>query len=306
MPPLRCVARAAALLLPAAAPAGAQRPDTAAYTAAECPPCAEWNAPQQPFRIHGDAWYVGTRGLSAVLLTSPAGHVLVDAGLPESAPLILRNVRALGFRPEDIRVIVNSHAHYDHAGGIAAVQRASGARVLLGEWSAPVVRAGRTSADDPQFAIHLAYPPAARVEAIAYGDTVRVGPIRLVPHRTAGHTPGGTSWTWRSCEGEGAAARCVDVVYADSQTPVSADGFLFSRGDAYPTAVADFERGFATLESLPCDVLLTPHPGASGMFERLPVRKDAALRVDGGACRRYAASARRALAERLAREGRGR
>jgi metallo-beta-lactamase class B len=296
------VARTSVLVLLAAAGAGAQPADTAAYSAAECPPCAGWNAPQQPFRIHGSTWYVGTRGLSAVLVTSPQGHVLVDAGLPESAPHILRSVRALGFRPEDIRVIVNSHAHYDHAGGIAAVQRVSGARVVLSERSAPVVRTGRPGPDDPQFAIALPYPPAARVEVLTYGDTLRVGPIRLVPHRTAGHTPGGTSWSWESCEGERAAGRCVDVVYADSQTPISADAFSFSRGDAYPTAVADFERGFATLESLRCDVLLTPHPGASAMFDRLPARADGEPRTDASACRRYAASARRQLAERLARE----
>ena len=301
MPPTRLVAAASAVLLRAAG-AGAQQSDTAAYTAAECPPCAGWNAPRAPFRIHGDSWYVGTQGLSAILVTSPAGHVLVDAGLPETAPHVLRNVRALGFRPEDIRAIVNSHAHYDHAGGIAAVQRVSGARVVLGERSAPVVRTGRVGRDDPQFAIALPYPGAARVETIAYGDTLRVGPLRLVAHHTAGHTPGGTSWSWRSCEGDAGSGRCLDVVYADSQTPISADGFLFTRGDAYPTAVADFERGHATLESLRCDVLLTPHPGASAMFDRLPAREGASLVVDREGCRRYAAAARRALAERLARE----
>jgi metallo-beta-lactamase class B len=303
---MRPAVRASTLVPLVAASAGAQPSDTAAYTPAQCPPCAGWNAPREPFRIHGDSWYVGTQGLSAVLITSPQGHVLVDAGLPESAPHILRNIRALGFRPEDIRVIVNSHAHYDHAGGIAAVQRASGARVLLSERSAPVVRTGRVGRDDPQFAIALPYPPAQRVEVLTHGDTVRVGPIRLVPHRTAGHTPGGTSWSWRSCEGDREAGRCVDVVYADSQTPVSADDFSFSRSDAYPTAVADFERGLATLASLRCDVLLTPHPGASGMFDRFPVRKDGALPVDATACRRYAENARRQLAERLTREGRPR
>lgn len=296
------VARTSVLVLLVAGNAGAQPSDTAAYAAADCPPCAGWNAPRPPFRIHGDTWYVGTQGLSAILLTSPEGHVLVDAGLPESAPHILRSVRALGFRPEDIRVIVNSHAHYDHAGGIAAVQRVSGARVVLSERSAPVVRTGQVGPDDPQFGIALAYPPASRVEVFTDDDTVRVGPIRLVPHRTAGHTRGGTSWSWRSCEAGRDADRCVDVVYADSQTPISADAFSFSQSATYPTAVADFERGFATLESLRCDVLLTPHPGASALFDRRPARADGAPLVDPAACRRYAASARRQLAERIARE----
>jgi len=129
---------------------------------------------------------------------------------------------------------------------------------------------------------------------------VRVGPLVLTAHLTAGHTPGGTTWTWRSCE----ADRCLQLVYADSQTPVSADGFLFTRSPTYPTAVADFEHGFATLERLACDVLLTPHPGASAMWDRLPGRETGVARVvvDRDACRRYAASARAQLLQRLARE----
>src|SRR4051812_312909 len=87
------------------------------YTATECPSCAAWNAPNTPAGLFGNTYYVGTRGLSALLITSDAGHVLIDAGLPESAAPIMANIRALGFRVEDIKLIVNSHAHYDHAGG---------------------------------------------------------------------------------------------------------------------------------------------------------------------------------------------
>src|SRR5215207_6726458 len=103
--------------------------------ALECPACAEWNAPQRPFRLFGDTYFVGTHGLSAILVTSPAGHVLIDAALPESAPLIRANIEALGFRVRDVKLIVNSHAHFDHAGGVAELQRASGARVLASAWS---------------------------------------------------------------------------------------------------------------------------------------------------------------------------
>lgn len=277
---------------PAAAPAG--------YSPAECPSCAEWNAPQAPVRLHGTTYYVGTRGLAALLITSRSGHVLVDAGLPESAPLIAANVRALGFRIEDIRLIVNSHAHYDHAGGIAALQQASGARVAASPRSAPVLRTGLTGPDDPQHRIALAFPAAQRVDLIADGDTLRVGPIAVVAYFTPGHTPGGTSWSWQSCD-EGA---CVEFVYADSQTPVSADDFYFTRSTAYPDAVADFRRGHAVLESLRCDVLVTPHPGASSLWARLAARdrgKEATL-ADPGGCRRYVAAAREALERRIARE----
>src|SRR5512146_2131722 len=110
-------------------PLVAQVADTAhaGQPPATCPNCAEWNAPQRPFRIYGNTYYVGTHGLSAILLTSSEGHVLIDGDLPESAPQIIANIRALGFRIEDVKLILNSHTHFDHAGGIAALQRASGA-----------------------------------------------------------------------------------------------------------------------------------------------------------------------------------
>ena len=268
-----------------------------AYPAEQCPRCAEWNAAAEPVRLFGNVHYVGTRGLSALLLTSSQGHILIDAGLPESAEPILRSVRALGFDPKDIRLIVTSHAHYDHAGGVAAIQRASGATVAAHPWSARAMRTGSRTPGDPQYDIALDYPAVrGAMREIADGDTLRVGPLAIVAHFTPGHTPGGTSWSWHSCEG----GRCMDFVYADSQTPVSADGFLYTRNESYPGAIADFERGFAVLERLSCDVLVTPHPGASRLWERLAAGP-AALR-DPEACRRYAANARTALARRIERE----
>jgi metallo-beta-lactamase class B len=294
--------RGTALLLVLAGTLGAQASDslTRAYSATQCPPCAEWNAPTAPVRLFGNTYYVGTRGLASLLITSDSGHVLVDAGLPESAPRIMANIRALGFRVEDIRLIVTSHVHYDHAGGVAAIQRASGARVAASEWSAKVLETGKPLPDDPQYAIALAYPRVSgtRVQEVKDGDTLRVGPLAVTAHFTPGHTPGGTTWTWRSCEGRD----CRDFVYADSQTPVSAEGFRFSDSRSYPRAVQDFERSFAVLSALSCDILVTPHPSASRLWERLEKN---ALR-DTEACRRYAANARRQLNQRLARERTGR
>src|SRR5690606_17003672 len=132
------------------------------------------------------------------LITSPQGHVLIDGGLAESAPLIVANIRALGFLVEDVRLIVNSHADYDHAAGIAAIQRASGATVPAHPWSAAVSRGGTTLPGDPQPGGDIPYPPVAgTVREIADGDTLRVGPLAVVAHFTGGHTPGGTSWSWR-------------------------------------------------------------------------------------------------------------
>jgi metallo-beta-lactamase class B len=271
-------------------------PLTRPYPAVDCASCAEWNQPHAPVRLHGNTYYVGTNGLTALLITSPEGHVLIDGALPNSAPLILQNVRALGFDVRDIRLILNSHVHYDHAGGLAALQRASGARVAASELSAPVLERGTSAEGDPQHGELLDFPPVRNVQRFADGETLRVGPIALTAHLTPGHTQGGTTWTWRSCDGAG----CVDMVYADSHSPISAEGFRYTDSRAYPTAVADFERGFRTIEALPCDILITPHPSGSALWERLE-RGPAAL-VDRNACKRYAAAGRQRLQRRLEEE----
>lgn len=257
------------------------------------------NAPQKPFRIFGNTYYVGTHGLGSVLITSPAGHILIDGALRESAPKIAANIRSLGFRVEDVKLILNSHAHLDHAGGIAELQRLSGARVAASPWAAEVMRKGAVLRDDPQFGTIKPVAPVANVQTFKEGETLTVGSLAVTAHLTPGHTPGGTSWTWRSCEG----TRCLNLVYADSLSPVSADGFLFSRSKQYPHAVADFERSYAFLDSTPCDILITPHPDASNLWQRLERRKtDPNALVDPGACRAYAEKGREALKERLAKE----
>src|SRR5690606_38947874 len=137
------------------------------------------------------------------------------------------------------------------AAGIAALQTASGAEVAASAWSAQVLQAGRSGEDDPQYGVLYDIAPVSQVRVIEDGEVLTVGPIELTAHFTPGHTPGGTTWSWQACE-EG---RCLELVYADSQTPVSADGFYFSRSHTYPDATRDFERSFAILEGLQCDIL---------------------------------------------------
>ena len=162
------------------------------------------------------------------------------------------------------------------------------------------MKSGKSQPGDPQLGIAFDYAPVSNVATFSFGDTLRVGPIAIVPHATPGHTPGGTTWTWRSCDG----ARCLDFVYADSQTPVSADDFLFTKNTTYPNVIADFERGYATLERLSCDVLVTPHPSVSSLWDRVSPTDGTigAAFVDRSACTRYAANARRALEARVAKE----
>jgi metallo-beta-lactamase class B len=223
---------------------------------------------QAPFRVFGNTWYVGVRGLSPVLITSPEGHVLIDGDLPESASRIAASIGALGFSIKEVKLILNTHVHFDHAGGIAALQRLGGARVAASEKSAPVLRRGASGPDDPQYGVLPPFEKNDEVTVFHDGETLHVGPVAVTAHLTPGHTPGGTSWTWRSCE----KARCLDVVYADSLTPVSAPSFAFSRSKQYPDALAEVERSFATLESLPCGILMTTHPDASGFWDKVERR----------------------------------
>jgi len=275
-------------------------PVSAELPITRCDACAQWNVPQRPFRVHGNTYYVGTGGLTALLVTSPSGHVLIDGALPESAPLIAASIRALGFRLEEVQVLLNSHAHYDHAGGLAALQRASGAAVLLHPWSAKVLRLGTSPTDDPQYGLRLPFPGVRAQRELKDGEVVRVGTLALTAHFTGGHTPGGTTWTWRSCED----TRCWDMVYADSQSPISDDAFRFSRNTRYPTVLKDFAQAQHLFDMIACDVVLTPHPSASEIFERHLRREagDSAAFRDQSACREYATLSRGRLAERLAKE----
>jgi metallo-beta-lactamase class B len=273
---------------------------THAQDASSCPKCAQWNVSQQPFQIYGNTYYVGVHGLSSILITSPRGHILIDGDLEESAPKIVANVRTLGFRIEDVKLILNSHVHYDHAGGIAELHNLSGAAVAASPFTARALESGRSGQDDPQYEILPPLQKVSGVQVLKDGETVHVGSLALTAHFTPGHTPGGTTWTWQSCEKE----RCLNMVYADSLTAISADSFRFSDSKTYPTARQDFEKSFATLSSLPCDVLLTPHPDVSDMWGRLAKRDkgDPNAFVDTTACKRYAAASREGLAKRLAGE----
>ncbi len=267
-----------------------------------CPNCSTLNKAQPPFRIFGSTYYVGTHGLSSILITSPAGHVLIDGDLPESAVLIAGNIRLLGFRIEDVKLIVNSHVHSDHAGGIADLQRRSGARVAASEWSAEVLRRGGVGKGDPQYGTLSPLAAVKNVSTFRDGESLKVGKITITPHLTPGHTPGGTSWTWKTCEG----SLCYDMVYADSLSPISAPGFRFTNSREYPHAIEDFGKSFAFFEATPCDVLITAHPEVSRFWDRLALREKGVKPdpfIDSGACHKLAESAREKLRQRLADEG---
>lgn len=268
----------------------------------ECDACKEWNLPHAPFKLYGNSYYVGTDGLSSILIDSGQGLVLLDGGLPQSAHVIADNIRTLGFKLEDIRYIGMSHAHFDHAGGIAALVRMSGgkATVLATARGAEALRAGDAPDDDPQAHMGGAFPPVkTAIQVLADGEKLRVGGTELQIHATPGHTPGGSAWTWRSCE----QTRCLNLVYADSLTPVSSDDFKFGPGDG--ARVAEFRHTIAKVGALPCDVMVSAHPSFSQLFEReQKQRAEPGSRAleNPGACRAYAEQANQRLDKRLQEE----
>lgn len=261
---------------------------------------SDWNTPQEPFALSGDSYYVGTRGLGAVLIASEQGHILIDGATPEAASQIAANVRKLGFKVEDIRLILNSHEHFDHAGGIAELQRLSGAEVKASAAAAPVLRSGKASRGDPQYTALADMAPVARVGIVRDGETLRVGALAVTMHATPGHTQGGSTWTWTSHDG----GKRLNMVYADSLNAIGAAGFRYSGDAAYPHARSDIERSIARVAALPCDVLVSAHPEGSDLWQRHARRAslgNAAL-VDRNACRAYADTGRARLAKTLAAE----
>jgi metallo-beta-lactamase class B len=258
---------------------------------------ADWEGAQDPFPLYGNSYYVGTEGLSSVLITSPAGHILIDGATPKAAAQIAAHIRQLGFKVEDIRFILTSHEHFDHAGGIAELQRLSGATVITSPAAKPVLETGKTDKGDPQFGSRLPdMTPVALVRTVRDGDTVELGPVSVKAHYTPGHTQGGISWTWKSFE----KGRAMNMVYADSLNAIAGPNFRYSRNAVYPRAKADIERSIALVAALPCDILVTAHPDGSDLMERQAKGQLASP----GACQRYAETGRKRLARTLAEEGR--
>jgi metallo-beta-lactamase class B len=278
----------------------AQLPDAAPGQRAWAAACADndsWDKPGPPFRIHGETYYVGTCGITALLVSRPSGLTLIDTGTDKGAEIVLANIRALGFEPTDVKTILMSHEHFDHVGGIAKIQAATGARIVTTAEAAKVLRSGVTDPADPQAQSgHPPFPPVTGPivsldgpdGALSAGSTFR-------SISTPGHTLGATSWSWQECE----HAVCKTIVYVDSLNPISADGYRFS---SHPDLVAGMRRGIAAIAAADCDIVIAPHPGAVRLRDRLLGKR--AL-IDREGCRAFAATATERLDKRLATEAAG-
>lgn len=252
---------------------------------------AEWLAPVNPVRVFGKTYLVGFGGLNIAMIDTGAGLILVDAGLPQAEPKILANVAKLGFSPRDIKYILSTEPHFDHAGGLAALVRDTGATVIASPRAAQALRTGRLASDDPQLAYDSRFPPLQNVRVIADVEKLRLGDTTVIARATPGHTAGSMSWAWRSCE----AAQCRSIVFGSSLNPVAAKGYRYS-SPAGQTVVASFRRAYATMNTLPCDILITAHVEQSGSNGRFATTPDP--------CRTYVRASQRALAARLETERR--
>ncbi len=228
------------------------------------PEWRSWNQPVQPFRIIGNIYYVGASDITVFLITSPQGHILLDGGFQETAPQVEANIRKLGFKIQDVKYILNSQAHFDHAAGISELKRLSHAQFVASqEDGALVARGGK---DDFQFGDRFQFPPVQPDRIIADDETVTVGSASMTARITPGHTKGCTTWTTQAEEN----GKRYNVVFVCS---TSAPGYKLSNNEKYPNIVSDYRTTFARLNTLPCDVFL----GSHGQFFDLN-RKRAALK----------------------------
>lgn len=291
----RVMARAPVFLLGAmlavgvpAGPAPAADADAATLAAQR----AEWNRPHRPFPVIGNIYYVGTQGVSAFLIHTPAGDILTDGGLPESAPLIEKNIEALGFKLSDVKILLNSHAHFDHAGGLAALKKATGAQLYASAADTPFLEAGRITFGP---SATIPFPPVKVDHVVKDGQTITLGGVRLTAHLTPGHTPGCTSWTMPVDVG----GRTLQVLFFCS---ISVAGNPLTGTPAYPDIAQDYRASFAKLAAMHADVFLAPHGSQFGMDAKLARRTPNGPNpfVDPDEFPRYLAAARKAYDNALA------
>jgi metallo-beta-lactamase class B len=252
-----------------------------------------WSDPAPPAHVFGNVYMVGTCGITALLITTPDGHFLIDGATDEAAEGIADNIRKLGFDPNDVRTLLITHEHLDHAGGIAKLKSITGGKFGVRAAAKLAMETGLPSETDPQHGLHPAFPGVKAEQIINNGDVLLIGKQAITVIATPGHSPGGTSYSWESCDGR----VCRQIVYADSLNAVSADDYRFSD---HPEYVATLRQSMARIDALPnCDIMISPHPFQSEFFERLAGEKPL---VDADRCKQYVAAARERLDTSLAKE----
>ncbi len=259
--PWRRVGGAAIAALALAGPLAAQANET----------WRSWNRPVEPFRIFGPLYYVGASDITAYAIATPEGLIVLDGGFPETAEQIERNLVTLGFRVEDVKLLLNSHSHFDHAGGLAALAAKSGALVVASEADAPQLEAGGRG--DFAWGDDGTFPPVKVDRRVRDRDSVTLGGVTLTAQITAGHTKGCTTWTAR-LEQAGVARDAVFVCSVSVPDPAA---YRLADNPRYPEIARDYEASFARLRELPCDLFLAAH----GAFFDLTGKRERRARGEG-------------------------
>jgi metallo-beta-lactamase class B len=266
--------------------------------AAATPNPPAWSQPTAPFAIIGPIHYVGTRGLAAYLITTRDGAILIDGTLPDNVPAIERNIVASGVPLASVKILLNSHAHFDHAGGLARLKHDTGARLMVMQGDARAIAAGFPIGDNP---FNAAFSAAPVDRILTDGATVSLGGVTLTALRTAGHTPGCTSWTMTVID-QGTPRH---VIFPCS---LSVAGNVLIGNRTYPAIVRDYRASFARLKAMQADIVLTAHPEFSDVMGRA-ARQKAGVRnafVDPGQLRRLVDDAEATFNKALATESRRR
>jgi metallo-beta-lactamase class B len=250
-----------------------------------------WNAPVEPFRILPQLYYVGAAEVASYLITTPKGHIVIDSGFPETAPMVVNNLVKVGIDIHEVKILLTTHAHYDHVGGMAYLKTATPGTLMVSEADAALMARG--GAGDPQFGDRFRYPPVYADRTLRDGDRVSLGGVVLTAHITPGHTPGCTTWTLTLRE----KFKPYDVVIVCSASVPP--GYKLLNNPNYPNAVDDYRRTFAVLKSLPCDVPLAPHPS---FFDLMAKRGRGGAFIDPKGYQAYVARTEAAFEAELKRE----
>lgn len=255
-------------------PASLSNPFPAAAFAAACSDWDDWDKPAPPFRVFGNTWYVGTCGITSILITSDQGHLLIDSGTEAGAETVAANIRALGFALEDVRYVTHTQEHFDHVGGMARLQALTNARMVASERAAPVFETGNSPPDDPQFGLHDPIEAVAVDRRIGNGESIRIGAHSIEARYTPGHSPGAISWRWTSCEAE----HCLSLVFSDGLGPVAAPDY---RWNDHPDYLEAYRSSIDWLMHVDADICLAAHPSQTRLIDR--IKADAL--ADATACR---------------------
>ena len=259
---------------------------------------AAWTTPTEPFKIAGNLYYVGTAGIGAYLITTPQGHILIDGAMPGSAKDIEASITKLGFAPSEVKVLLNTHAHFDHAGGLAELKRDTGAKLAASAGDKIALETGKYPGSEEVKAFDFA--PVKVDRALEDGERLSMGGIALTAHLTPGHSAGCTTWTFPVMI-DGVSRQAM--IYCS--TSVAANRLVSkTKGPQYPGIVADYEKSFAKLKTMKADVFLAPHAEQFGMTE-----KRAALAaggpnpfIDPGLLQKTVAASEKAFREELAKQ----